>query len=74
MIIVLNAASSLVSRVGAIDLDYRVVVPFTVAAVVGTILGKRIADRFSGVALTRAFAVMLALVGLFVGAQSLLAL
>jgi uncharacterized protein len=74
MIIVLNAASSLVSRIGAIDLDYRVVVPFTVAAVVGTLLGKRIADRFSGVALTRAFAVMLALVGVFVGAQSLLAL
>jgi uncharacterized protein len=74
MIIVLNAASSMVARIGAIDLDYRVVVPFTVAAVVGTILGKRIADRFSGVALTRAFAVMLALVGLFVGAQSLLTL
>ena len=74
VIIVLNAASSLVSRIGAIDLDYRVVVPFTLAAVVGTLLGKRIAGRFSGAVLTRAFAVMLALVGIFVGVQSLLSL
>jgi len=74
LIIVLNAGSSLASRVGDVHLDWAVVTPFAVAAIAGTLLGKRVADRFSGATLTRAFAVMLVLVGLFVGAESVLAL
>ncbi|MCW0214835.1 MAG: sulfite exporter TauE/SafE family protein [Pseudonocardia sp.] len=74
LIIVLNSVSSVGSRIGALDLDWRVVLPFAVAAVAGTLLGKRVAGRFSGPTLERAFAVMLAGVGLFVGVQSLLAL
>lgn len=74
LVIALNSVSSVVSRLGALHLDWHVVAPFTVAAVVGTFLGKRVADRLTGAALTRAFAVMLVLVGLFVGAQSVIAL
>ncbi len=74
LIIVLNALSSVASRIELMHLDWSVIVPFTVVAVLGTLLGKRVADRFSGATLTRAFAVMLALVGIAVGAQSLLAL
>jgi uncharacterized protein len=74
LIIVLNAVSSVASRIEVMHLDWPVIVPFTAVAVIGTLIGKRVGDRFSGSTLTRAFAVMLALVGLAVGAQSLLAL
>jgi uncharacterized protein len=72
LIIVFNAVSSVVSRLGApLDLDWRVVVPFTVLAVIGSLLGKRVADRLSGETLTRAFAAMLILVGGYVAVQAL---
>jgi uncharacterized membrane protein YfcA len=74
LIIVLNSISSVASRFGAMHLDWKVIVPFTVAAVIGTLIGKRGADKLSGATLARAFAVLLVLVGLFVGTQSLIAL
>lgn len=74
LIIALNAVSSLVSRLGTATLDWQVIVPFTVAAVLGTIAAKPLADRLSGTTLTRAFAVMLIGVGGFVGVESVLAL
>lgn len=74
LIIVLNSASALVARVGELDMDWAVVGPFTVAAIAGTLLGKRVADACSGAALTRAFAVMLVLVGGFVAVRSGIAL
>ena len=45
LIIVLNADRR-AGRVGSVSctLDWAVVVPFTVAAVVGTLLGKRVAE------------------------------
>ena len=72
LIMVLNAAAALASRSGDLAVDWAVVVPFTLASVVGTLLGRRVADRLSGTALTRIFAVVLLLVGIFVGAESLL--
>lgn len=74
LLIVLNSASALVSRLGALHLDWHVVLPFTVAAVVATLLGKRVADRLSGRTLTVAFSLVLIAVGLSVGVESLLAL
>jgi len=74
LIIVINAASALAARVGDLHLDWMVVAPFAVAAIIGTLLGKRVADACSGAALTRAFAVMLVLVGGFVAVESIGAL
>ncbi|ODU06169.1 MAG: hypothetical protein ABS81_05545 [Pseudonocardia sp. SCN 72-86] len=74
LVIVLNSISSVVSRVGGMHLDWSVIVPFTLAAVAGTLLGKRIADRLSGVALTRSFAVLLVAVGVFVGVEAFVAI
>jgi uncharacterized membrane protein YfcA len=73
-VIVLNSVSSMVSRSGGLDLDWLVIALFTIAAVVGTVLGKRIADGLSGETLTRAFAVLLVAVGIVVGVQSLVSL
>jgi uncharacterized membrane protein YfcA len=74
LIIVLNSISSVASRLGAMHLDWHVIGPFAIAAVIGTLVGKRIADRLSGATLARAFAILLVLVGVFVGTQSLIAL
>lgn len=72
LIITVNSLSSMAFRLGSpLHLDWRLVVPFTVLAVVGSLLGKRVADKFSGEALIKAFAVMLILVGGYVAAQTL---
>ncbi|WP_219417274.1 sulfite exporter TauE/SafE family protein [Pseudonocardia nigra] len=70
MIITTNSVASLASRLGVAEVDWAVVAPFAATAIVGTLAGKLVSDRLSGVVLTRAFAVMLLLVGGFVAAQS----
>lgn len=74
LVIALNSVSAFASRLGDLQLDWHVVAPFTLAAVAGTLVGRRVADRLSGATLTRAFAALLVAVGVFVGAQSLIAL
>jgi uncharacterized membrane protein YfcA len=73
LIIVGNSVASLGSRFGALHLDWGIIAPFALAAIVGTVVGKQIADRLSGALLTRSFAVMLVAVGLFVAVESVAA-
>jgi hypothetical protein len=70
-IIALNSATSFASRLGVADFHWTVIVPFTVAAILGAVAGKRLADRLSGAVLTQAFAIMLVAVGGLVAARSL---
>lgn len=72
LVIAINAAAAAIARAGGPAPDWSIVVPFTAAAVAGTVLGKRISDRLSGRTLTRAFAVMLLLVGAAVALEILL--
>jgi hypothetical protein len=51
-----------------------VILPFTVAAVVGTLAGKRVADRLSGAALAVGFAVILVVIEAAVADESLVRL
>jgi uncharacterized protein len=74
LVIAVNSAASLASRAGVAEFDWAVIVPFSLAAIIGTFAGKRISDRLSGAALSRSFAVMLLAVGVFVAVRSLLAL
>ncbi|MFC5996469.1 sulfite exporter TauE/SafE family protein [Pseudonocardia hispaniensis] len=74
LIIVINSVASLGARAGHLTLDWAVVAPFLIAAIVASFAGKRVADRLPGRALGRAFAVLLLLVGVFVAGQSLLSL
>jgi uncharacterized membrane protein YfcA len=74
LVIAANSAASAVSRIGATQLDWTVIAPFALAAVVGTVLGKRVAGKLSGAVLQTAFAVMLLAVGVFVGVESVAAL
>lgn len=72
LVIAINSAAALATRAGAGGIDPAVVVPFTLAAVLGSLAGKLVADRLSGPTLARAFALLLLAVGAFVAVESLL--
>lgn len=74
LVIIINAAASLGARVATEAFDWQIIVPITVAAVIGTVLGKVLADRLSSAALTRAFAVLLVLVAGYTATTSIIAL
>ena len=46
----------------------------TLAAVAGSLAGKKVADRLSGTTLTQAFAVLLIAVAVYTGTDSILGL
>lgn len=73
LVIVINSAASLVSRAGTSHLDHfnwSVIVPFTLAAMVATLLGKAVADRLPAPQLQKAFAMLLILVAGYTAWQS----
>jgi uncharacterized protein len=70
-IIVINAGSSVLARTADLHLDWMVIGPFTVTAIAASLVAKRVACRLSGTTLSRAFALMIGAVGLFVAAESI---
>jgi len=70
-IIVVNAASSVLSRTADLHLDWMVIGPFAAAAIAASLVAKRVAGKLSGATLSRAFTFMIGAVGLFVAAESL---
>jgi uncharacterized protein len=74
MVIVINAVAALVPRLGSEVLDARLLIPVTVAAVAGTLLGKLASDRISTPALSRIFAGVLLLLAAYTAVRSGLAL
>ena len=75
LVIAINSGTSLVARAGGgIDIDWTVVGVFTAAAVIGSLLGARIATRARPEALRIAFAVLIIAVGLYTAARSIPAL
>lgn len=74
LVISLNSAVALLARSGNQSFHWSVIAPFTLAAIVGSMGGKRVADRVSGTQLTRAFAGLLLVVAVYVVVRALLAL
>lgn len=74
LVIVVSSAEGLLFRLGTESIDWRVVVPFTVAGIIGALLGDRIAGRVSPARLTRWFVWLLVAVATYTAAQSLIAL
>ena len=74
VVISINSAGALLARAGTAHFDWAVIVPFTLAAVAGSLGGKLVADRVSGTTLTRAFAVLLLAVAAYTGTSSLISL
>jgi uncharacterized membrane protein YfcA len=74
LIIALNSGTALVARAGSAHFDWAVIVPFTGAAIAGTILGRGVAGRVPHATLNRAFAVLLMVVAVYLAIQNILAL
>ncbi len=71
LVISVNSASALVARLGSgIELDWTLLATFTGAAIVGSLLGGRVASRVRPVTLTRAFTVLLVLVAVYTAVRS----
>lgn len=70
VVISITSLAAFVERLGHGAIPWAVVVPFTAAAIAASLLGKRLSDSVSGAALTRAFALMLVLVAVFVGVRA----
>ena len=74
LVISLNSAVALAARAGQGSFAWEVIAPFTVAAVAGSLAGKRVADRLSAGTLTISFAVLLVAVAVYVAVRAVLAL
>jgi len=71
LIIAINSAIALSSRIATTGVDWRVAIPFTVAALVGALVGNRVADRLPSSDLIRWFAALLVVVALYTFVNSL---
>lgn len=74
VVIALNAAMALALRAGSADIQWADGVPFLLLAVIGTLLGRRLADKLNPVTLTRGFVGLLVLVAIYTAASSTVAL
>ena len=73
LIIAINSAVALSSRLATTGVDWHVAVPFTVAALLGALFGNRVADRLPSADLVRWFAALLAVVALYTFVDTLVA-
>ncbi len=73
LIIAIISAVALSSRLATTGVDWRVAIPFTVAALVGALVGNRVADRLPSSDLIRWFAALLVAVALYTFVNSLVA-
>ncbi len=75
LIIAINSGTSLAARFSSgFDIDWAIIGTFTVAAVVGSLLGARITTRVRPEVLRVSFAVLITAVGLYTAARSIPAL
>ena len=74
VIISITSLAAFVERLGHGTMAWDVIIPFTAAAVVASLAGKRLSDRVSGARLTQAFAVLLVLVAGYVTVRAATAL
>lgn len=67
LVITINSATALLSRLHHPDLNAHIIIPITVAAVGASLLGKVIASHIPSRALSRSFAVLVIAVGVCMG-------
>lgn len=74
LVIALNSAVALAARAADGTFVWSVIIPFTIAAIIGSLAGRRVADRVPADDLTRTFAGLLLAVAAYVGVQAVLGL
>jgi uncharacterized membrane protein YfcA len=70
LVIAINSAAALAARSASEAFHWSVIVPFTVAATMGSLAGKRVADQVSSGTLTKAFVTLLFAVAVYVAIRS----
>lgn len=71
LVIAVNSAVALAMRGGLSTIDWSIVAPFTVSAVGGVLLGRRVADRVPARTLTTALTILIVTVALWTAARGL---
>jgi uncharacterized membrane protein YfcA len=74
LVIAINSAVALASRLATTTIDWAVTVPFTVSAVVGVLVGGRLAGRLDPKKSLRWFAALLVAVAIYTAAKALVGL
>jgi uncharacterized protein len=74
LVIAINTAVALVTRLATTTIDWKVTVPFVVASIGGVLTGSRIADRLDAQRSLRAFATLLVIVAIYTALRAGLAL
>ena len=74
LVIAVNSAISLSVRLSQSHIDWHVVMIFSIGALVGSVLGSRAASLFQGNALKKAFVILLVVLALYMGGDSILRL
>jgi uncharacterized membrane protein YfcA len=74
LVIAINSAVALASRVATTSIDWRITIPFAVAAIAGVSAGGRIAGRLDAERSLRWFAVLLVAVAAYTAIRSVIAL
>lgn len=70
VVIALNSGAGLLARWGHLDVPWHVVLPFTAAAVLTSLLGGQVVHRVPARLLTRGFVTLLVLVAAYVAARA----
>lgn len=74
LVIAINSGIALLARLGSTSIDWAIAVPFTIAAVLGVLAGKRIADRLDPERSLRWFAALLVVIAIYTATQAAVAL
>lgn len=71
LIVTINSATAFVERLGGgVDIDWKIIGVFALAAIIGSLAGTRVASRVPTGSLQRAFAVLLIVVAAYTGIRS----
>jgi uncharacterized membrane protein YfcA len=66
LVIAVNSAAALTARAGTATFHWSLIIPFTAAAIAGSLAGKGVTERVTPEALTTAFSVLLFAVACYV--------
>ncbi|OAN31051.1 MULTISPECIES: sulfite exporter TauE/SafE family protein [Mycobacteriaceae] len=66
VIMAITSAGAFAERLGTASVPWQIVIPFTLAAVAGSVAGTAVSVRISGNALTRSFAILLIVIAVYV--------
>lgn len=74
LVIAINSAVALLSRIATAHVAWSVAIPFTIAGIIGSLIGAKIAAKTNSAALTKAFVWLLLALAAYTAVRSSLAL